>query len=75
MLLPPSRAYYTELGLFPPSYSCRYDDLAGITFIPCFGNLLPQCLTWKEANSLKSVQEKGEKVRSGGTLGLIYPPD
>lgn len=56
ILLPLSRAYSTELGLFPPqSYSCGCNDLAGVTFIPCFGNLVPECLTWKETNSLKSV--------------------
>lgn len=45
ILLPPSRAHYTQLDLIPPrSYSCGYNDLAGITLGQRFGNLVSEHL-------------------------------
>lgn len=45
ILLPASRAHYTQLDLIPPrSYGCGYNDLTGITLSQGFGNLVSEHL-------------------------------
>lgn len=55
--LSPTGEHYTKLGLFLLRVMA-VATTAGITFIPCFGILVAEHLTWKEAKSLKSVREK-----------------